>query len=163
MKAVKLRVEVVDYLLLFIYLPSVVILITIITSRKPPFGANCCLGLLHALPLSLFLECGIICKWKLSFTKVIAFDFTRTSSPLQLFKLDRTWVCLFVDLVRLLLRLTATSCCLHIVLSLQGRRLLTSNGSWSRFSSALRLLLVEDFQVLFKFWCHNYRFIFKTN
>ena len=163
MKAVKLRVEVVDYLLLFIYLPSVVILITIITSREPTFGANCCLGLLHTLPLSLFLQCGIICKWKLSFTKVIAFDLTRASSPLQLFELDRTWVCLFVDLVRLLLWFTGTSCCFHIVLSLQGRSLLTRDGSRCWFSSALRLLFVEDFKVLFKFWCHNYRFIFKTN
>ena len=89
MNAVKLRVEVVDYPLLFIYFPSVVILITV-AARMPPFSANCCLGLLHALPLSLFLQCGEICKWKLCFTEVIAFDLTRASSPLQLFKLDRT-------------------------------------------------------------------------
>ena len=89
MNAVKLRVKVVDYLLLFIYAPTIVILITILTARMPPFRAYCCLGLLHALPLSLFLQCGEICKWKLCFAKVVAFDLTLASSPLQLLKLDR--------------------------------------------------------------------------
>ena len=161
MNAVKLRVEVVDYLLLFIYAPSVVVLITVLTARMAPFSANCGLGLLHALPLSLFLQCGKVCKRKLCFTEVIAFDLTRASSPLELFKLDLTGVCLFVDLVRLLLRFTGAACCLHIVLSLQGRSLLTTNGSRSRFSSALRLLFVKDFEVLFKFRCHNYRLYLK--
>ena len=90
MKTVKLRVEVVNHLLLFIDAPSVVALVTILNARMPSLSADRCLGLLHALPLSLFLQCGEICKWKLCFTEVIAFDLTLAPSPLQLSKLDRT-------------------------------------------------------------------------
>ena len=89
MKTVKLRVEVVDHLLLFIDAPTVVALVTILNARMPSLSADRCLGLLHALPLSLLLQCGKICKWELCFGEVIAFDLALASSPLQLFKLDR--------------------------------------------------------------------------